>query len=91
MVRLLCGSLIFTFVFNKDVIWKMSLFISADFKSIKMIGSLFLVVLFMTFDTLWTEKGQISLIAMPISANGIDGCILRITTRKDFSSWAWKM
>jgi len=47
------------------------------------------VVLFKTLDTLQTEKGPISFIDMPISANGVDGWMFRNTTRKDFSSWAW--
>lgn len=80
MSFLLCGSSTFTLVWSKDVRLKMSLFISAGSRSIKNIGSLTFLVLWIMFVT-WRTVYPSSSMAIPMSTVGVDGCRLRMTIR----------
>jgi len=80
MSFLLCGSSIFTLVWRKDVKLKISLFISAGSRSIKNIGSLIFVVLWIMFVT-WRTVYPSSSMSIPKSTVRVDGCRLRMTIR----------
>lgn len=88
MSFLLCDSSICTLVWSNDVKLKISLIISAGSRSIKNIGSLSFVVLWITFDT-WRTVYPFSSMAIPMSTVGVDGCRLQMTIRKGFSSCDW--
>lgn len=81
MSFILCSSLIFTLVWSNDVKLKISLFISAGLRLIKNIGSLFFMVLWISFAP-WRTVYPSS-IGIPMLTVGDDGCRLRMAIRKD--------
>lgn len=86
-VFLLCSSSIFTLVWSNNNKLKISLFISADSRSIKILVTFF-VVLWITFITWLTVKPTLSM-AILMSTVGANGWRFRIRIRKDFSSRDW--